>query len=133
MHRPSNPFSPNGCSDWVPMTATQITPMNIHNKLSRKPQVPLRSFTASVASHSQTFGEHGTDENLHGNAPPVPPKPSSLGSTHNWTTPRQSREAHGNPAMLSRPVSGHPTNSSMTGLLDDELDSQIEWKPLVPQ
>ncbi|KAL4781149.1 SacI homology domain-containing protein [Aspergillus varians] len=132
VHRTSNPFSPKDSPDWAPIAATQMKSTDTHEIVSRKPPVSSGSLTATVTSQIQPSSPLEI-ENSPKNAPPVPPKPTSLGLSQNSATHSSFRNARDD-ATLPGAVSRHSRRPSLTtGLLDDNVSEEISWKPLLPQ
>ncbi|KAL4955062.1 SacI homology domain-containing protein [Aspergillus filifer] len=129
IHRTSNPFAPRESPDWTSVTLNQMQSISTRDTVPRKPSIPPQSQTVSLASHSQTSSLRRTGEDGRvspRNAPPVPPKPNSLGLTH----ARRSLSEARSDRMLSRQ---RIESASPTGLLDDNVDEEISWKPLLPR
>lgn len=130
-YRASNPFSPKGSPDWAPIAASQMQYMDARGIIPMKPPVPPRSSTAPVAYQNKPHNALGAKGNVHKKAPPVPPKPNSLGSDQNSTIHNRSQNGD---ATLSGPTTRQSRRPSLTsGLLDDNVNEEISWKPLVPQ
>ncbi|OJJ05356.1 hypothetical protein ASPVEDRAFT_86709 [Aspergillus versicolor CBS 583.65] len=130
-YRTSNPFSPKENPDWALIAASQMQYTNTPGIIPMKPPVPPRSLTAPVAYRNQPHSALEAKGNVHKNAPPVPPKPSSLVSDQSSTI--QNRSQNGG-ATLPGPATRRSRQSSLTsGLLDDNVSEEISWKPLVPQ
>lgn len=130
-YRASNPFSPKRSPDWAPITASQMQYMDARGIIPMKPPVPPRSLTAPVAYQNKPHNALGAKGNVHKKAPPVPPKPNSLGSDQNSTIHNRSQNGD---ATFSGPTTRQSRRSSLTsGLLDDNVSEEISWKPLVPQ
>lgn len=129
-YRTSNPFSPKESPDWAPISVSQMQYTDARDVISMKPPVPPRGLTAPVAYQNQPHSALEAKGNVHKNAPPVPPKPSSLGSDRNSTIRNQFQNRD---ATLSGPTTRKSRRSSLaSGLLDDNVNDDISWKPLVP-
>ncbi|KAL4811568.1 SacI homology domain-containing protein [Aspergillus unguis] len=129
VQRTSNPFAPKESPDWTPIPTNRCDSAIANDVITRKPPLPPRSATVSVMSQGQPYSPSESEENLRRNAPPVPPKPSSLGSKHNGALYPPVRKA----VSETPTVSMGGTRSSTTGLLDDNVDEEVNWKPLIPQ
>ncbi|KAL4886374.1 SacI homology domain-containing protein [Aspergillus karnatakaensis] len=81
--RTTNPFAPKGGPDWVSAATPQTKCAGSDSTVSTKPPVPPRSVTAPVASRNPGLRSLKIEESSHKNGPPIPPKPSSLGSKQN--------------------------------------------------
>ncbi|KAL6229879.1 hypothetical protein BDW75DRAFT_224124 [Aspergillus navahoensis] len=126
-HRTSNPFSKSESLEWVPIAAAQTKFSDTRGVISEKPLVPPRSTTALVSS--QFLKSNFLKAEKHhpnANAPPVPPKPSSLGLNQNPAFQRQSLKTRSD-AMLPT-VSGP---SLPAALLDDDISDDFTWQPLL--
>ncbi|KAL2834525.1 SacI homology domain-containing protein [Aspergillus cavernicola] len=168
-HRTSNPFSAREGPDWVPFAMNQVNSADNSGVDFRKPPIPPRSLTAPVASPNQLSTPLKTGDSSHRPAPPVPPKPSSLGSNQSTAarrpipdTPRHigsSSSMRTGPGASSAISVGHPPpsrgrtlndrdrlatrsddglrqpakTSINTGLLDNNVSEEVNWKPLLPQ
>ncbi|KAJ0416675.1 SacI homology domain-containing protein [Aspergillus carlsbadensis] len=85
VYRTSNPFSANEDPSWVPIAAIQATA----TVTLGKPSVPPRSLKSSLSSESLQLHRSRTEDiSGHKPAPPVPPKPSSLGLSKGPATSR---------------------------------------------
>ncbi|KAL4991570.1 SacI homology domain-containing protein [Aspergillus falconensis] len=126
-HRDSNPFSHSESLEWVPIGATQAKVIDTRGEISRKPLVPPRSTTAPASSKFLQSNSLKAEEHQKANAPPVPPKPSSLGLDQNPAFQRQSLNARSDatlPIVSSRSL-------LPTGLLDDDVSDDFTWQPLL--
>ncbi|KAL4870163.1 hypothetical protein BDV12DRAFT_62283 [Aspergillus spectabilis] len=83
VHRTTNPFSLGDSPNWVSIAATHMQPAGTDDVISKKPSIPPRRLIAPVASQNSPPGSRKTEESPHKSGPPVPPKPSSLGTNHN--------------------------------------------------
>ncbi|KAI9370004.1 SacI homology domain-containing protein [Aspergillus egyptiacus] len=132
--RTSNPFSATDLLDWIPLPETQVKSPSASQVTFRKPPThPSRSFTAPVASPSQASVPSKVGKSSHEPAPPVPPKPSSLGSSQSSMARRPTLNIHG---LAKRSDDGlrQSAKASMNGgLLDDNVHEEVNWKPLLPQ
>ncbi|KAL3477830.1 SacI homology domain-containing protein [Aspergillus californicus] len=109
VHRTSNPFSVSRGPDWVPFVETTRTAYG-REHLSGKPPVPPRSLTAPAASAMRT-GDNLSQKH----APPVPPKPSSLGLSQTLTARRRSPTETSYHMSSSSPVrTGSRASSAMS-------------------
>ncbi|KAL2801888.1 SacI homology domain-containing protein [Aspergillus granulosus] len=129
VHRTSNPFSTKEDPNWVPLANTLARTTTI---TSRKPPIPSRSLKSPGASDSRQINASQTDEaSRPRSAPPVPPKPISLGSNQGPlvgriypTSPRSSTSPYrGSPGPLSTsPMSPSASGSSLAGRSSGQKD-----------
>ncbi|KAL4974356.1 SacI homology domain-containing protein [Aspergillus desertorum] len=124
-YRTSNPFSPSESFEWVPIATTQMKFTDTRGVISRKPLVPPRSTTASVSSQFLQSNTLEAEEHPKANAPPVPPKPSSLGLNENPAFQRQSPDVRSDATLPTTSKSSLPT-----GLLDGDISNDFTWQPL---
>ncbi|KAL4993671.1 SacI homology domain-containing protein [Aspergillus recurvatus] len=125
-YRTSNPFSPSENLEWLPIAATQTKFIDIHRVVSGKPLVPPRNTTTPVSSQFLRSNSTTTKENPKANAPPVPPKPSSLGLNQSPAFQRQSVNVRSDTTLPTDSRSSIPT-----GLLDDDVNVDFTWQPLL--
>ncbi|KAL4933596.1 SacI domain and endonuclease/exonuclease/phosphatase family protein [Aspergillus undulatus] len=133
IHRTSNPFVPRESPDWSHIAPTETESISTRDTIPRKPPVPPRCVTAPLLGQVQQLSSQEIKDSLPRNAPPVPPKPNSLGLNQDAASQRKIPNARGS-SMLSDTLSKNHTRSSLpTGLLDGSVDEEINWKPLLPQ
>ncbi|KAL4911636.1 hypothetical protein BDW74DRAFT_11225 [Aspergillus multicolor] len=135
-HRTSNPFSPVESLEWAPMTMAQRKFTDTCDVGFEKPPFPPRSMTAPDKPQPPQPVPRGTENGSKKIAPPVPPKPSSLGLDQSPAAAQRTIQITHRHAPLSEIVAKDPhtsssSSSSLTGLLDDNVSDEISWKPLL--
>ncbi|RDW93227.1 SacI domain and endonuclease/exonuclease/phosphatase family protein [Aspergillus mulundensis] len=131
-YRTSNPFSPTENLEWGPMTVTQRKSTDTCDANFRKPPVPPRSTTAPATPQFPQPVRRGTEDGSKKNAPPVPPKPSSLGLNQNPAAVEHPFQIAHSDAPVPEIVAKDTHKSSLlTGLLDGNVSDEISWKPLL--